>query len=90
MGHRLESFDFAPVCPGPRPERYPWREWTDGSIWQVRRGQDYVIATRHLQAALHGRAARDGVRVQTRRVGDGASEGLVFRFVAADEEASEW
>ncbi len=79
VGERLDGFDFA-QRPVPATERYPWRQWTDGSVWRVERGQDYEVASRHLQAALYARATRDGLRVRTRLVRDGDREAVVFQF----------
>ena len=38
MATRLDTFPGDDARP---PRRYPWNEWTDGSTWQIRRGEDY-------------------------------------------------
>ena len=80
MAHRLDSFDFSSERPAGRPPKYPWHEWTDGSIWRVIRGIDYEPATRSLQATLFAYAGRVGLKVRTKQVTVDGREGLVFQF----------
>jgi predicted HNH restriction endonuclease len=76
---QLKSFDFGP--PRGRPQKYPWDKWEDGSIWQIVRGNDYAVSTENMQVNLHTRAAKDGRKVQTRKVETPEGEGLVFQFL---------
>jgi hypothetical protein len=80
MGHRLDSFDFQPPQPPRRPTKYPWDEWTDGSIWQILQGRDYDVATRSVQASLFSHATSTDLRVRTRRVFVDGRDGLVFQY----------
>jgi hypothetical protein len=77
MAHRLDSFDESVQA----PRRYPWNEWADGAPWQIRRGEDYDVATENMRVSLHMRAKQMGCKVQTRKVADSAGEGLVFQFL---------
>jgi hypothetical protein len=46
-----------------RPTLYPWREWTDGSKWRIRRGEDFEVSAESMAAQIRMRATRDGVPV---------------------------
>lgn len=48
--------------------RYPWHEWTDGSWWQITRGEDFTISILAMKAQLYGRAASTCTRDQRRLV----------------------
>ena len=85
MSRRLESFDFGLAAAG-RPRRYPWHEWTDGSVWEIVQGEDYNLLTENMQVNLHMRAAKEGKRVQTRRIRENGSERLVFQFLHEDAD----
>lgn len=84
MGKRLEKFpdDKAPQA----QRRYPWDEWADGSPWEIRRGDDYPIATENMRVNLHMKADQLGGRVRTKKVTDEEGEGLVFQFLPSEEE----
>jgi hypothetical protein len=80
MAKRLDGF--------PRdkePRRYPWHEWTDGSAWEIRRGDDYDSDTENMRANLHMKADTLGIKVRTKKVRDESGEGLVFQFYDPDE-----
>jgi hypothetical protein len=79
MGQRLDVFEFAPRRPVGRPAKYPWDEWTDGSIWQIVRGRDYDVE-RSIQATIFSHATYTKLRVRTRCVFVDDREGLVFQF----------
>jgi hypothetical protein len=86
MAKRLEKF------PGdtPRgPRRYPWNEWTDGSVWEIRRGEDYDAATENMRVNLHMKADSLAKKVRTKKVRDDQGEGLVFQFFDPDQNETE-
>jgi hypothetical protein len=64
------------------PRRYPWHEWTDSSIWEIRQGEDYDVATENMRVNLHERAKFQAMIVRTEIVRDKAGEGLRFQFEA--------
>jgi hypothetical protein len=66
--------------------RYPWSEWADGSAWEIRRGEDYDVATENMRVNLHLKADALGRKVRTRKITDTGGEGLVFEFIASEEE----
>jgi hypothetical protein len=80
MARRLQAF------PGDKKglRRYPWREWTDGSTWEIRQGDDYDVATENMRVNLHLKAEALGRKVRTRKVTGGA--GLVFQFLESEED----
>jgi hypothetical protein len=65
------------------PRRYPWHEWTDGSIWEIRQGEDYDVPTENMRVNLHEHAKRYVMVVRTEKVSDGPREGLRFQFERA-------
>lgn len=62
------------------PRRYPWHEWTDGSVWEIRQGEDYDVASANMRVNLHERAKLQGMTVRTELVRDKDGEGLRFQF----------
>jgi hypothetical protein len=86
MARRLKQF---PRNGGPSARRYPWAEWTDGSVWEIRRGEDYDVATENMRVNLHMKAKDLATRVRTTKVHDEQGEGLVFQFSDSDAEEAE-
>src|SRR6266540_2767348 len=86
MARRLKKF---PGDPMPSTRRYPWDEWTDGSVWEIRRGEDYDVATENMRVNLHMKAKGLAARVRTKKVRDEQGEGLVFQFYDPDPDAEE-
>jgi hypothetical protein len=74
MARRVDSFEDE------QTRRYPWDQWTDGSIWEIRRSEDYDVATENMRVNLHERAKSQALVVKTKKVGDDDWEGLRFRF----------
>jgi hypothetical protein len=65
--------------------KYPWDKWTDGSTWQIWRGQDYDVATENMRVNLHTRASSMGRKVRTRKLkDDDRGEGLAFQFLDSE------
>jgi hypothetical protein len=80
MARRVASFDELGQA-GVR--RYPWAEWTDGTAWEIRRGEDYDVATENMRVNFHMKANQLGCKVRTRKFTDAEGEGLVFQFMVA-------
>ncbi len=80
MAKRLEQF---PGDVSGSPRRYPWSEWTDGGVWEIRRGADYDATTENMRVNLHIKAKSLGQKVRTTKTSDGA--GLVFQFLDSEE-----
>src|SRR4051795_6906344 len=81
MAQRLDSFD----APGSGQRRYPWFDWTDGSVWEIRHGDDYDVATENMRVNLHVKADALLRKVRTRKIRDERGEGLVFQFLPDEE-----
>jgi hypothetical protein len=81
MARRVASFDGR----SEEGRRYPWSEWADGSPWEIRRGEDYDVATENMRVALHMKGKQLACKVQTRKFTDDAGEGLVFQFLLPKE-----
>src|SRR3954467_4649728 len=84
MAKRLDQF---PGDDAPAPRRYPWPEWTDGGVWEIRRGEDYDASTENMRVNLHMKADQLAQKVRTKKVRAEEGEGLVFQFF--DPEAEE-
>lgn len=83
MAKRLEAFpdgDFRPM------RRYPWAEWTDGSVWEIRKGDDYDVPTENMRVNLHMQGDAKALKVRTKKVRDQLGEGLVFQFFDPEGE----
>jgi hypothetical protein len=82
MARRLVRFPSA----RPRDQRkYPWEEWTDGSPWKIRQGEDYDVASENMRVNLHMKAGTLSLKVRTHKVQDDRGEGLVFQFYRPEE-----
>src|SRR3954470_2710940 len=86
MAKRLDSF---PGDKSTEQRRYPWSDWTDGSVWEIRRGEDYDASTENMRVNLHMRAEAELKKVRTKKVRDHQGEGLVFQFFDPDAEEAE-
>jgi hypothetical protein len=64
----------------PGQRRYPWTEWTDGSIWEIRKDEDYEIATENMRINVLDRGKHLVRSVRTQIVRDEHGEGLRFQF----------
>src|SRR3954453_11287223 len=83
MAKKLDAFPGdSPEDSGPR--RYPWSDWTDGSVWEIRRGDDYDVETENMRVNLHMKADALTIKVRTSKVGDDHGEGLIFQFLDPD------
>jgi hypothetical protein len=83
MARRLKRF---PGGVAPKSQRrYSWPEWTDGSAWEIRRGEDYDVVTENMRVNLHLKADSLGRKVRTKKISDRAGEGLAFQFLPSEE-----
>jgi hypothetical protein len=70
----------------PRRRRfYPWQDWTDGTVWSAKEGEDFTCNPASFQTALHLRARQQGLIVSTGSPEPGIIE---FQFLPKTEEAS--
>lgn len=82
MAKRLRAFPEAAKEGG---RRYPWLDWADGSVWEIRQGEDYDVSTESMRVAMHLKAGTLHQKVKTRKLFDKRGEGLVFQFTESDE-----
>jgi hypothetical protein len=83
MAIRLDQFpDEAPQA----KRKYPWDEWSDGSVWEIKRGEDYDVATENMRVNLHMKADALARKVKTRKFSDERGEGLIFQFIQSEDE----
>lgn len=62
MAKQLESFKFRTRG---RVQKYPWNEWLDGSIWELKKGEDFTINTRIMRNSARSAADRRRVQIRT-------------------------
>jgi hypothetical protein len=87
VARRLNAFPSGDR-PG-APRRYPWDEWTDGAVWEIRRGDDYDVNTENMRVNIHMRADALAVKARTKKINDEQGEGLVFQFFDPDATETE-
>lgn len=74
MATKLKTFSFTGKSGG---IRYPWDEWSDGSIWKVCRGKDFTTTTTNFRTGIYVKAATLGMAAHV-SVPDGDT--VVFQF----------
>lgn len=67
MAKVLESFEFKRAG---REAKYPWKEWLDGRVWQIERGEDFGPTAERMRIMVSRTAERFGVKVRTSVSGD--------------------
>lgn len=70
MAKKIGEFQFRKLGGKGRPNSYPWGEWTDGSIWQVTRGEDFGIEPKMFAIGLYQKSRRIGKKVRAHINGD--------------------
>ncbi len=81
----VEEQPQQPVTLG-RPTKYDWETWTNGERHVIAQGTDFCIEARSMQASLHVKAGKLGLKVVTRILDEGTK--IAFRYVPADATAS--
>jgi hypothetical protein len=74
MAKRLDTF------PTPAGARYPWEEWLDGSVWELRQGQDFTAKLPTFRANAQTQAKKRGGVIRSRRVEVDGGEAVVIQF----------
>jgi len=57
--------------------KYRWTEWADGSVWLLKRGEDYTVTDAVMRACIHGYAGRHNLKAHTGK----CPEGMRVQFV---------
>lgn len=70
--------------------RYPWDQWTNGSLWQATEGEDFTCSLRSFISNLQTVSRKRGLKVHTRRLKSIADEGttiitVAFQFLPKDD-----
>jgi hypothetical protein len=62
--------------------KYPWDEWTDGSVWEITRGVDFDCDAETMRGQIKVRQRKDGTNARTsvHRGVDGQPDRVVFQF----------
>lgn len=81
MGERIGDFDFK-YTRG-RKNKYPWHEWTDGSVWRITQGVDFTCSLQTMSQSLYHRAVRFPFTVQVHKESETS---LIFRFTPKEEK----
>lgn len=69
-----------------RQSKYPWSEWTDGEIWQVRKGEDFTSDVKTFVQGLYAYAKRHDMKVEVRT--DADNDIAAFRFIAGAQSVN--
>lgn len=67
-----------------RATKHDWANWADGSVWKVKRGEDFDAELESFRTQLYGKAKTLGKTIQVDV--DRAAETIVFRMT--DKPAS--
>lgn len=77
MARRID--EFSPVQRG--DGKYPWSDWTDGNIWELKRGDDFDSSLASMRQTCKKVADRRGLKLETRTRKDARHEFLQIQFV---------
>lgn len=58
--------------------KFPWNDWTDGSVWELRKGDDYTTDAINMRANLYNHACKRCLKVKSMILDDGAR--IQFKF----------
>ena len=50
--------------------RYPWLDWFDGNMWELKQGEDFQVTPRAFVQQAHSAVRYHGMRIRTRTIGD--------------------
>ena len=60
--------------------KYPWKDWSDGSTWLAKKGEDFKIKISSFDQSLRNKASTLGMKVRVNK--DGNS--VIFQFYKED------
>jgi hypothetical protein len=69
MATKLKTFDFTAPSAITQPTEkavYPWEQWLDGDIWQIREGEDFTTHPLMMERIIRTRATARGAKVRLR------------------------
>lgn len=66
MAEKLKDYDFSGCGHG----KYPFPEWTDGSIYRLTKGRDFTVKPESMRSSLMRWSKDNGYLVSTKIDGD--------------------
>lgn len=64
MAEKLQEFDFK--ARAGRPDKYPWDEWLDGSVWKLTKADDFPgVKAETMRTAAQAAAQKRDLKVRT-------------------------
>jgi hypothetical protein len=81
MAKVLKTFDFV----GSRSNRYDWAAWSDGSIWQLTKGEDFDCKPQTVGTQARGYAKKNGLSVRISQKDDS----VVLQFIKKPQQDGE-
>lgn len=84
MARKLKTYNFRTRG---NSIQYPWDKWTDGSIWQVKKGEDFTCSLGSFIAGASSVAHRRSMRVRMNQ--DKVNETITFQFYERQAEAAD-
>jgi hypothetical protein len=80
MARKLRKFEFTGHGAGRR--RYPWNDWTDGSIWEITRPEDFDVIPENLRTMMYAKARDLDLRLHSNIVD---ANTFVFQFYKRED-----
>ncbi len=66
MAHKVENIGkMRSGC-----SKYPWEEWFDGSVWAIKRGEDFDVSVATFRSMAYTTASRRHLKLTSRVDGD--------------------
>jgi hypothetical protein len=69
-----------------RQSKYPWDQWLDGSVWLLRKGEDYETTSPSMRAIATSAAKKEGKRLRTQITVD--EDGIEALVIQVREDSS--
>lgn len=73
-----KTLDKFPAAGG--QARYPWDEWLNGQVWELRQGEDYNAKSATFLQNARSQGDKRGGRIRTRQFTDETPERVVIQF----------
>ena len=69
MAKELNDEEVMELLESPLNATYPWRQWMNGSWWQIFEGEDYQVATATMRNLMYRKQRKFG-KIHTKRKGN--------------------
>jgi hypothetical protein len=67
-----------------RASLHPWKDWTDGSVWKIKQGEDFSGKLEPMRVRLYSKARELGKKLEI--VVDRDAETITFQMVDQPSE----